>query len=177
MLKIRRPSGRLIFNMGIAIPGKTVFLIETAPWKAMLGKSWRVNRFELIVFMLMSCKVAFAVLCSLWSNILLHAFNLPCMIIYYACVTLQLVMSTHWSMRIVAPGMILSNNRLDMMAWACFISDLHITIFILIFVCSPRGWHLHTELRIICRCVSGIATDSPCDCLCFESWCGFIEGL
>ena len=31
MLKIRRPSGRLIFNMGIAISGKTVFLIETAP--------------------------------------------------------------------------------------------------------------------------------------------------
>ena len=32
MLKIRRQLGRLIFNMGIAIPGKTVFLIETAPW-------------------------------------------------------------------------------------------------------------------------------------------------
>ena len=32
MLKIRRPLGRLIFNMGIAIPGKTIFLIETAPW-------------------------------------------------------------------------------------------------------------------------------------------------
>ena len=31
MLKIRRPLGRLIFNMGIAIAGKTVFLIETAP--------------------------------------------------------------------------------------------------------------------------------------------------
>ena len=31
MLKIRRPLGRRIFNMGIAIPGKTVFLIETAP--------------------------------------------------------------------------------------------------------------------------------------------------
>ena len=31
MLKIRRPLGRLIFNMGIAIPGKTVFLIETPP--------------------------------------------------------------------------------------------------------------------------------------------------
>ena len=31
MLKIRRPSGRLIFNMGIPIPGKTVFLIETGP--------------------------------------------------------------------------------------------------------------------------------------------------
>ena len=39
MLKIRRPLGRLIFNMGIAIPGKTVFLFETAPWcpKACLG--------------------------------------------------------------------------------------------------------------------------------------------
>ena len=31
MLKIRRLLGGLIFNMGIAIPGKTVFLIETAP--------------------------------------------------------------------------------------------------------------------------------------------------
>ena len=31
MLKIRRPLGRLIFNMGIAIPGKTVFVTETAP--------------------------------------------------------------------------------------------------------------------------------------------------
>ena len=31
MLKIRRPLGRLIFNMGIAIPGKTAFVIETAP--------------------------------------------------------------------------------------------------------------------------------------------------
>ena len=36
MLKIRRPLGRLIFNMGIAIPGKTVFLIETAPWMLFL---------------------------------------------------------------------------------------------------------------------------------------------
>ena len=36
MLKIRRPLGRLIFNMGIAIPGKTVFLIETAPWACIL---------------------------------------------------------------------------------------------------------------------------------------------
>ena len=38
MLKIRRPLGRLIFNMGIAIPGKTVFLIETAPWSAVSEK-------------------------------------------------------------------------------------------------------------------------------------------
>ena len=43
MLKIRRPLGRLIFNMGIAIPGKTVFLIETAPrisQKIFLAKGW-----------------------------------------------------------------------------------------------------------------------------------------
>ena len=32
VLKIRRPTGRLIFNMGIPIPGKTVFYIETGPW-------------------------------------------------------------------------------------------------------------------------------------------------
>ena len=31
MSKIRRPTGRLIFNMGIPIPGKTVFYIETGP--------------------------------------------------------------------------------------------------------------------------------------------------
>ena len=36
MLKIRRPLGRLIFNMGIAIPGKTVFLIETGPWSLVI---------------------------------------------------------------------------------------------------------------------------------------------
>ena len=37
MLKIRRPLGRLIFNMGIATPGKTVFLIETAPSRLALS--------------------------------------------------------------------------------------------------------------------------------------------
>ena len=41
MLKIRRPLGRLIFNMGIAIPGKTVFLIETAPWRPVPCITWR----------------------------------------------------------------------------------------------------------------------------------------
>ena len=41
MLKIRWPSGRLIFNMGIAIPGKTVFLIETAP--RFLESNWNFN--------------------------------------------------------------------------------------------------------------------------------------
>ena len=40
MLKIRRPLGRLIFNMGIAIPGKTVFLIETAPCVPILCCIW-----------------------------------------------------------------------------------------------------------------------------------------
>ena len=45
MLKIRRPLGRLIFNMGIAIPGKTVFLIETAPrW---FLYSWTVDGIRL----------------------------------------------------------------------------------------------------------------------------------
>ena len=43
MLKIRRPLGRLIFNMGIAIPGKTVFLIETAP-RIQSIYSWQVYR-------------------------------------------------------------------------------------------------------------------------------------
>ena len=39
MLKIRRPTGRLIFNMGIPIPGKTVFYIETGPRSYYLNKS------------------------------------------------------------------------------------------------------------------------------------------
>ena len=43
MLKIRRPLGRLIFNMGIAIPGKTVFLIETPPWWHM----WQRNGIDI----------------------------------------------------------------------------------------------------------------------------------
>ena len=32
MLKIRRPNGRLIFSMGIPIPGKDGLYIETGPW-------------------------------------------------------------------------------------------------------------------------------------------------
>ena len=50
MLKIRRPLGRLIFNMGIAIPGKTVFLIETAPWTApshYLNQCWNIVNWTL----------------------------------------------------------------------------------------------------------------------------------
>ena len=43
MLKIRRPLGRLIFNMGITIPCKTVFLIEMAPWY--LSDVWKKKTF------------------------------------------------------------------------------------------------------------------------------------
>ena len=52
MLKIRRPLGRLIFNMGIAIPGKTVFLIETAPWQQDIiysDNDWAPNKQDIIV--------------------------------------------------------------------------------------------------------------------------------
>ena len=52
MLKIRRPLGRLIFNMGIAIPGKTVFLIETAPRIHGDSKLWemRIELFNYLQF-------------------------------------------------------------------------------------------------------------------------------
>ena len=46
MLKIRRPVGRLIFNMGITIPSKTVFLIETAPcFPWVLPNYWSSRKF------------------------------------------------------------------------------------------------------------------------------------
>ena len=44
MLKVRRPLGRLIFNMGIAIPGKTVFLIETAPLSLVDIFQWNLSQ-------------------------------------------------------------------------------------------------------------------------------------
>ena len=53
MLKIRRPLGRLIFNMGIAIPDKTVFLIETAP-------RGPVKHGLSVYLTLKSCEVSFA---------------------------------------------------------------------------------------------------------------------
>ena len=43
MLKIRRPLGRLIFNMGIAIPGKTVFLWLCQNGTASFTKSMYLN--------------------------------------------------------------------------------------------------------------------------------------
>ena len=55
MLKIRRPLGRLIFNMGIAIPGKTVFLIETAPWALFWGICKCINGLFWIVYFVLGC--------------------------------------------------------------------------------------------------------------------------
>ena len=54
MLKIRRPLGRLIFNMGIAIPGKTVFLIETAPCSLQLeyALEWLLSGHSMIVLII-----------------------------------------------------------------------------------------------------------------------------
>ena len=51
MLKIRRPLGRLIFNMGIAIPGKTVFLIETAP-RILFWSDWFCYTSPICVYLL-----------------------------------------------------------------------------------------------------------------------------
>ena len=62
MLKIRRPLGRLIFNMGIAIPGKTVFLIETAPSSGMV---------QCLVTLVTQCRsqLCTAKVCNKMSNI------------------------------------------------------------------------------------------------------------
>ena len=82
MLKIRRPLGRLIFNMGIAIPGKTVFLIETAPRPCFLSDriclvyGRRMNRKETISFLHLRNSISFGRGCpstshnmfSLWRN-------------------------------------------------------------------------------------------------------------
>ena len=67
MLKIRRPLGRLIFNMGIAIPGKTIFLIETAPWRLQM---------EAILPLGDTCRAVDAHVCS-EANItsVLHSFD------------------------------------------------------------------------------------------------------
>ena len=47
MLKIRRPTGRLIFNMGIPIPGKTVFYIETGPRYLTKHAYWQEQHLDL----------------------------------------------------------------------------------------------------------------------------------
>ena len=66
MLKIRRPTGRLIFNMGIPIPGKTVFYIETGPWWT---RYWTRSSFELL-----SCLDIYAL--DIWCCILYpHRFT------------------------------------------------------------------------------------------------------
>ena len=58
MLKIRRPLGRLIFNMGIAIPGKTVFLIETAPCSC-----WYIYLYFVIPGVFYNCCVWYILWC------------------------------------------------------------------------------------------------------------------
>ena len=68
MLKIRRPLGRLIFNMGIAIPGKTVFLIETAPrlmYHLILGMAVFSRK-----YIKTKCK-----LIHLWNTIAVYVYN------------------------------------------------------------------------------------------------------
>ena len=47
MLKIRRPTGRLIFNMGIPIPGKTVFYIETGPRWLSFHFIWHISHIHI----------------------------------------------------------------------------------------------------------------------------------
>ena len=53
MLKIRRPNGRLIFNMGIPIPGKDGLYIETGPWLLLAGLGSTPN-IHLIMFLVWS---------------------------------------------------------------------------------------------------------------------------
>ena len=76
MLKIRRPVGRLIFNMGIAIPSKTVFLIETAP---------RMHLFHIPQCSIQSriCTSLFRMAhCGIWNSCFLGFVNLVyCMIV------------------------------------------------------------------------------------------------
>ena len=73
MLKIRRPLGRLIFNMGIAIPGKTVFLIETAPWSLLI-----VSEIILIVMSYYKHIVSCASICGYghWTIVFCHRIQL-----------------------------------------------------------------------------------------------------
>ena len=73
MLKIRRSLGRLIFNMGIAIPGKTVFLIETAPWSLSSVLLWQyswIARMGLLTLLI--AKEPLKILCL--SNLLLSVW-------------------------------------------------------------------------------------------------------
>ena len=48
MLKIRRPNGRLIFNMGIPIPGKDGLYIETGPWWFLMNTGAKIFQLVLV---------------------------------------------------------------------------------------------------------------------------------
>ena len=76
MLKIRRPLGRLIFNMGIAIPGKTVFLIETAPSSLQCDQTGRPSQYCLRFHYIYNIKHYWQG--SGWSNVsFLHCHVVP----------------------------------------------------------------------------------------------------
>ena len=70
MLKIRRPIGRLIFNMGMAIPGKTVFLIETAP-RARQSATFECNP---CAFVLISLERKVKPHIVWWANVITNKF-------------------------------------------------------------------------------------------------------
>ena len=103
MLKIRRPLGRLIFNMGIAIPGRTVFLIETAPWSV---EVWLfLSQINIIIMKSYDCLVV----SNLWQlNCLLN--NLLKICITAICVVNPLVINGFPSQRA-------SNVESDSMSW------------------------------------------------------------
>ena len=58
VLKIRRSLGRVIFNMGIAIPGKTVFLIETAPRSVFIYLFFKIISLVIVDYCVIVCFVA-----------------------------------------------------------------------------------------------------------------------
>ena len=85
MLKIRRPLGRLIFNMGIAIPGKTVFLIETAPRKWLCLETTAIQSlknvapnalsFEVeVLSLIIICLMSNVIRCQVWYNHVLNQY-------------------------------------------------------------------------------------------------------
>ena len=76
MLKIRRPLGRLIFYMGIAIPGKTVFLIETVPWMILMMANTKYSIDVLAVSQFNRCKKCIFQISS-YRNILINLDLLP----------------------------------------------------------------------------------------------------
>ena len=91
MLKIRRPLGRLIFNMGIAIPGKTVFLIETAPRYTWSGTYFRQDLFPAYLFF--RCQFHAIVIFHIKSISDLDSGSLPRFFGEFICAKLKIMVS------------------------------------------------------------------------------------